>query len=68
MARNGFAVTSLLADRLASIVNLTLTDPLWGAVYAPNGTLAKVGDIIYRPTLADTLDAVAASGNADRTS
>jgi gamma-glutamyltranspeptidase / glutathione hydrolase / leukotriene-C4 hydrolase len=67
MARDGFAVTPLLYDRLQSIVPLVLADPRWGAVYAPNGTLAQVGDIIRRVDLAATLELIANNGSADRT-
>ena len=32
------------------------TDPIWAEVYAPNGTLLKEGDIVYRKKFADTLE------------
>lgn len=31
-------------------------------VYAPNGALAKEGDLILRPTLANTLETIATQG------
>lgn len=34
----------------------------WTEVFAPNGTLAKVGDIIKRPTFATTLKTIAIEG------
>lgn len=34
----------------------------WVEVFAPNGTLAQVGDIIKRPTLATTLKTIATEG------
>jgi hypothetical protein len=32
------------------------TDPVWGKVYAPEGTLLKKGDTVYRKKFAETLE------------
>lgn len=36
--------------------------PEWVDVFAPNGTIAKIGDIIKRPALADTLESISKKG------
>lgn len=43
LARNGFLVTVDLADAIAQ-ENVTVTDPLFAEVYAPNGTKLVAGD------------------------
>lgn len=64
LARNGFVVTALLAQRLTNIESLVKSDPLWAESYLVHGRLAQEGDTIYRRRLADTLQAVA-DGGAD---
>ena len=39
-----------------------MTKPEWTEVFAPNGTLAKTGDLIIRSKLAETLNTVAKEG------
>jgi gamma-glutamyltranspeptidase/glutathione hydrolase len=63
LARDGFQVNVDLADAIAQYVpGFILDDPLFAAVYAPNGTALKEGDMCYRPTLANTLEMLAEGG------
>lgn len=41
---------------------LSPVDPVWAAVYAPNGTVLVAGQTAYRPTYAQTLEAIAKKG------
>lgn len=36
--------------------------PEWREIFAPNGHLAKAGDLIRRPNLANTLETIAKEG------
>lgn len=61
LARNGFVVRAELAKRLQKAGDL-FKDPVWAAVYTNNGTIMVEGDIIRRPTLANTLETIANDG------
>lgn len=61
VARGGFPVNYDLAGFLTGYP-MMLTDPLWSEVYAPNGTLAQEGDIIYKHRLANTLERISKEG------
>ena len=41
---------------------LQYEDPVWAAIYAPNGTLLVAGQTAYRPTYAKTLEVIAEKG------
>ncbi|KAJ6552579.1 gamma-glutamyltranspeptidase [Mycena vulgaris] len=62
LARHGFPVNVDLELAINLGQSWILTDPLWGEVYAPNGTLLKQGDTVYRKRYADTLEQIAAHG------
>ena len=61
IARTGFPVNLDLAEVLLTS-QWMLNDTLWSRTYAPNGTLLGLGDIVYRPDLANTLDKIAKEG------
>lgn len=64
LAANGFAVSPLLAKRLVqSQADIMQNDGL-RQEFAPNGVLAKEGQILVRKALGDTLAAIAAQGVA----
>ncbi|KAB5591111.1 Gamma-glutamyltranspeptidase [Ceratobasidium theobromae] len=58
----GFEVSRELARVLASNLTYITEDPVWAAVYAPNGTVAVAGQIIHRPIYAKTLQRIANEG------
>lgn len=62
IARNGFKATGLLEIRVKTeepwMKNLTE----WAEVYFPNGVAVKEGDIVKRPTLANTLELISEKG------
>ncbi|KAF8213404.1 gamma-glutamyltranspeptidase [Mycena galopus ATCC 62051] len=62
LARYGFTVNVDLEAAILLGESFILSDPLWGEVYAPNGTLLKQGDTAYRTRYADTLEQVAEHG------
>ncbi|KAF8576568.1 gamma-glutamyltranspeptidase [Ramaria rubella] len=63
LAREGFQVDLGLAARLdAGKYPFLLTDKNFKDVYAPNGTLLKFNDTVFRPTFANTLEQVAEHG------
>ncbi|CAO3612510.1 unnamed protein product [Cunninghamella echinulata] len=62
IARYGFKTTALLEKRLEMGKDWIMNNQAFKKVYAPNGTLAKEGDLILRPTLADTLEVIATQG------
>lgn len=39
-----------------------MQSPEWLEIYAPNGTIAKPGQLIKRPALAETLNTIAIEG------
>ncbi|KAJ1310978.1 hypothetical protein OPQ81_009487 [Rhizoctonia solani] len=58
----GFQVSRELAKVLTGNLSYITEDPLWAAVYAPNGTVAVAGQTIHRPTYAKTLQRIANEG------
>ncbi|KAI8137296.1 gamma-glutamyltransferase, partial [Fennellomyces sp. T-0311] len=62
IARDGFKATPLLEGRLKSAESWLMTMPEWTEIFAPNGTLAKAGDLIVRANLANTLETIALEG------
>ncbi|KAJ7457876.1 gamma-glutamyltranspeptidase [Mycena latifolia] len=62
VARSGFPVNVDLAAAINLGASFILKDPLWAEVYAPNGTLLKQGDTVYRKRYADTLEQIAEHG------
>ncbi|ELU43189.1 gamma-glutamyltranspeptidase [Rhizoctonia solani AG-1 IA] len=58
----GFEVSRELAKVLAGNLTYITEDPLWAAVYAPNGKVAVAGQTIRRPTYAKTLQRIANEG------
>jgi gamma-glutamyltranspeptidase/glutathione hydrolase len=61
LARNGFPVNYDHAGFLAGR-DWILKDPYWSRSYAPEGTLLKEGDTVYRKDLADTLERLSLEG------
>ncbi|KAJ7357041.1 gamma-glutamyltranspeptidase [Mycena albidolilacea] len=62
LARFGFTVNVDLAAAITLGQSFIPHDPLWAEVYAPNGTLLKQGDTVYRKRYADTLEQIAEYG------
>lgn len=64
VARDGFEVTADTARYIAGISNPAFftEDPAWALDFAPNGTLVKLGDTMYRKRYADTLETIAEEG------
>ncbi|CAO3623063.1 unnamed protein product [Cunninghamella blakesleeana] len=62
MSRYGFKTTALLEKRLQMAKDWIVNEQAFMSIYAPNGTLAKEGDIITRSNLADTLEKIATEG------
>ncbi len=61
-ARNGFPVERHLATMLVWGANKLKTAPGFGAIYYPGGRPAPVGTRLTNPTLAKTLERIAAEG------
>ncbi|ORZ25601.1 gamma-glutamyltransferase [Absidia repens] len=62
IAREGFTANDYLYEKLMRAESWLLEDDEFSKIYAPTGTLAKPGDIIKRPTLANTLEIIAQEG------
>lgn len=66
VARYGFRVTQDLVRYMHSAVegqdNFLVDDPSWAIDFAPNGTMLKLGDTIYRKRYANTLETIAQHG------
>ena len=62
LARDGFPASKFLISRLNQIEDIILSNPDWSQIYAPQGSLVKVGDIVQRIVLADTLQKIAEEG------
>jgi gamma-glutamyltranspeptidase / glutathione hydrolase len=59
LAANGFKVPFTLANTMHMPgYDFLVKDPTFAAVFAPNGTLLKEGDTMYRRTFAQTLDTI----------
>lgn len=67
-ARNGFVVSQDLVNYINSATSnspntsFLVTDPSWAQDFAPNGTLVKLGDTIYRKRYANTLQSISDQG------
>lgn len=61
LAGNGFPVSQKLAEYMAAEAGLTQY-PTSRAVFAPEGSLLRAGEILYQRDLARTLEAIAADG------
>ncbi|CAO3664756.1 unnamed protein product [Umbelopsis vinacea] len=62
ISRHGFNTTRLLAQRIQSAADWIMRDPSFAEVFAPSGKLAVEGELIKRPSLADTLEIIAQQG------
>ncbi|CAO3597520.1 unnamed protein product [Absidia cylindrospora] len=62
IAREGFTTNDYLHEKLMRAESWLLEDDKFSKIYAPTGTIAKPGDIIKRPTLANTLEIIAQEG------
>ncbi|KAI1297813.1 gamma-glutamyltranspeptidase [Xylaria venustula] len=67
VASDGFLVTTDTARYMDAGVRMAgwdflVEDPVWAEDFAPNGTLLKVGDTMYRKRYAETLRKVAEHG------
>lgn len=62
LARDGFSVGFELAKHIRDESKAILASKTMSEVYAANGKLATIGDKIYRPTLAKTLEIIAEQG------
>ncbi|KAI0413958.1 gamma-glutamyltranspeptidase [Xylaria grammica] len=67
VARDGFTVTRdtvryMEAGVHAAGWNFLVEDPSWAQDFAPNGSLLKLGDTMYRKRYAETLQRVAENG------
>ncbi|KAI8886967.1 gamma-glutamyltranspeptidase [Backusella circina FSU 941] len=62
LSRDGFETTPLLELRLKTEQGWMQKSKEWTDVYFKNGAPVKKGDIVKRPMLADTLEAVANNG------
>lgn len=65
LARNGFALSSLVHGQLRRIEDCVLNSPGFNTTYTDgHGKLLRPGDIVRRPELADTLEHIAQHGAA----
>ncbi len=66
VARYGFTVTADLVRYMAAATtghdNFLVNNPTWAIDFAPNGTLVKLNDTIYRKRYADTLETISQFG------
>ncbi|GAA5802540.1 hypothetical protein HPULCUR_008008 [Helicostylum pulchrum] len=62
IARDGFIANELMYQRLLVSQDWIMQSPEWLEIYAPNGTIAKPGQLIKRPALAETLNTIAIEG------
>jgi gamma-glutamyltranspeptidase/glutathione hydrolase len=61
-ARDGYAVSEIIADQWLEAVGKLARDPAAAAVFLPNGRPPKAGDIFRNPDLAATLETIATEG------
>jgi len=62
LSANGFKLPYTLANMLQMPgFDFLVDDPTFAEVFAPNGTLLKEGDTMYRRTYAETLDTIVRS-------
>ncbi|SAM02512.1 hypothetical protein [Absidia glauca] len=62
LARHGFRTTQYLYEKLVLCESWILKSPEFKPIYAPTGNIAQTGDILKRPALANTLEAIAKGG------
>src|SRR5206468_6277483 len=61
-ARDGYAVTEIIADQWKSVETLLSHDPKAAAVYLPGGKSPAAGDVFRNPALAASLEQIAKGG------
>ncbi|KAJ3048386.1 hypothetical protein HK097_010622 [Rhizophlyctis rosea] len=62
LSRDGWAVEETLEQRVAYARNLVLNNTAFREVFAPNGNLVRKGDVVKRPNLAKSLEAIGKEG------
>ncbi|RMG69923.1 MAG: gamma-glutamyltransferase, partial [Bacteroidetes bacterium] len=62
LCREGVHITPYQAYTISILESVLLDDPESRAIFAPKGQLIRAGEWMYRPLLADTLDAYAREG------
>ncbi len=61
-ARDGFAVSEIIADQWEGTASVLARDPAASAVFLPGGRAPKPGEIFRNPALAASLEAIAKNG------
>jgi gamma-glutamyltranspeptidase/glutathione hydrolase len=61
-ARDGYAVSEIIADQWLEVVGKLSRDPAAAAVFLPNGRAPTAGEIFRNPDLAATLETIATEG------
>src|SRR5262245_57391177 len=61
-ARDGFAVSEIIAEQWKAEEKTLAQDPAAAATFLPGGRAPSVGDVFMNPRLAATLDAIARGG------
>ncbi|CAO3608955.1 unnamed protein product [Cunninghamella echinulata] len=62
LARDGFVVNEYFHEKLLKAETWILESAEWSDIFAPNGKIAQIGDIIKRPAYANTLETIANEG------
>jgi gamma-glutamyltranspeptidase/glutathione hydrolase len=62
LARDGVAVNAQQAYLFELLADIVLSTPECAALFAPDGALPGVGDVIRQPELADTIERLGADG------
>jgi gamma-glutamyltranspeptidase/glutathione hydrolase len=61
-ARDGYAVSEIIADQWKEVENVLARDPRAAAVFLPNGKAPAPGQIFHNPALASSLELIAKGG------
>jgi gamma-glutamyltranspeptidase / glutathione hydrolase len=61
-ARDGYAVSEIIADQWKSVESMLARDPKAAAVYLPGGKAPRPGDVFRNPALAASLELIARDG------
>jgi gamma-glutamyltranspeptidase/glutathione hydrolase len=61
-ARDGYAVSEIIADQWKSVESLLARDPKAAAVYLPGGKAPAAGEVFRNPALAASLEQIANGG------
>ena len=61
-ARDGYAVSEIIADQWRDVEQVLAKDPLAAAVFLPGGHAPRAGDVFRNPKLADSLALIAKEG------